>query len=78
MAISNSRAIGAFDKGPLRAWKTLKKKLGKNAVQTARQYVGKDGRKKFQGTKALQSTQPLPKHYGVSYHAVVEHFNINL
>ena len=63
MAISNSKAIGAFDRGPLRAWKTLKQQLGKHAVETARQYVGKDGRKKFHGTKSLRSTQPLAEHH---------------
>ena len=62
IAISNSAAIGALDRGPLKAWKTLKKKLGKHSVQTSRQYVGKDGRKRFHGTKALRSTQPLSIH----------------
>ena len=54
--ISNSKARGAFDRGPLRNWRKAKKYL-KAECQTTRRYRGRDGKMKYDGTKALRQTE---------------------
>ena len=52
--ISNSKAIGAFDRGPLRDWRKAKRYL---QTETTRHYLGPDGKMKYCGTKALRATE---------------------
>ena len=54
-AYSNSSSILKIDKGVLQGWK----RKGKNKVATAKHYVDSSGRKRYQGTSQLRSTETL-------------------
>ena len=53
--ISNSTAIGSFDKGQLFSWQRARRGL---QGKTTRRYQGSNGKKRYIGTKNLKATEP--------------------
>ena len=59
VALSNSKSIRFLDRGRLKGWKQIKAQLGSKGVTKARLYVDSNGKRRWDGTKQLRSTEYL-------------------